>query len=178
MDYLACNLPAEAMEDLEAHWVEYWHGETLEAKLSRQICMFEHMVALKEDGIPCGDSNQSLISSPDLQGWMTFMDTSEDEILALLNGASIGPSYWNDPEENKRLLAETIFRDKSPSSPLPYIRMLRRMSKIKRRGWIKRGMEPSGVESNASHSWGVALICLLFSPKVCVVLCVFYDSLI
>merc|ERR1712225_216085 len=44
------------------------------------------------------------------------------------------------------------------------------MSTIKHKGWIKRGMhEPdvdaAHVESNASHSCGVAVICLLFSPK-------------
>ncbi|CZS92375.1 uncharacterized protein RAG0_02787 [Rhynchosporium agropyri] len=68
-----------------------------------------------------------------------------------------------------RLLDEVI-KTKSATSPLPFIRMLRYMSNIKRKGWIKRGMrEPdvdkAQVESNASHSWGVAVICLLCSPK-------------
>ena len=77
-----------------------------------------------------------------------------------------------------RLLDEVISKNKSATSPLPFIRMLRDMSAIKRKGWMKRGMDPSGVESNASHSWRVALICLLFSPKVCVTLHISLISLI
>ena len=80
-----------------------------------------------------------------------------------------------------RLLDEVI-EDKLATSPLPYIRMLRNMSTIKRKGWIKRGMhEPDvnarHVESNASHSY-VAVICLLFSPTVGVALAIFLISLI
>jgi hypothetical protein len=182
MDYLACNLPAETAKDLQACWTEYWDGETPEARLAHEVCAFEHMVALEEDGIARGDSTHPIISFPDLQRWMTFMDSSKNEMVDLQNGASLGSSYWDDdPEKNMGLLAEVI-EHKSASSPLPYIRMLRDMSAMKRKGWIKRGMDPSDeetdVESNASHSWGVALICLLFSPKVWVVLCIYLMSLI
>jgi len=97
-------------------------------------------------------------------------------ILRVFQGRSERPPehglYWvvlrEDPDENMRLLDEVI-KNKVATSPLPFIRMLKDMSTIKRRGWMKRGMDLSMVESNASHSWGVAVICLPFSPKVCVI---------
>ncbi len=167
IDYLACNLPAEAAKVLEDHWTEYWEGETAEARLAHDACVFEHMVALDEDGVASGDFTQPVISSPELRSWMSFMHSSKAESVDLQNNASFGISYWHpDPEESMRLLAEVI-KAKSISSSLVFIRMAKHMSTIKRRGWMKRGMDPSVVESNASHPWRVALICLLFSPKVC-----------
>ncbi|OBT63580.1 hypothetical protein VE03_07020 [Pseudogymnoascus sp. 23342-1-I1] len=171
MDYLACNLPLETANYLKAYWKEYWEGQTPEAQLAQEICAFEHMVALEEEGIPCEDSIQRILSSSHLQTWMALMDTSKDEMVALRNGASLGPSYWDDPEKNKLLLADVINTKKTASSPLPFIRMLRDMSTMKRKGWIERNMKEANVESIASHSWGVALICLLFSPKDKAVIC-------
>jgi hypothetical protein len=173
LDYLACNLPTGTAKDLEGYWSEYWDGKTPEARLAQEICAFEHLITLDEDGITIGDFYQSEISSPELQRWLRFLDSSKGEVKDLQNTAAFGSSYWKDPEENMRLLDEVI-KTKLATSPLPYIRMLRDMSTIKRKGWIKRGMhEPdvdvAHVESNASHSWGVAVICLLFSPKVGVV---------
>lgn len=172
MDYLACNLPTGTAKDLEGYWKEYWDGETQEARLAQEICAFEHLIALDEDGITFGDFYQSEISSPELQRWLGFLDSSKGEMKDLQNTAAFGSSYWKDPEGNMRLLDEVI-ETKLATSSLPYIRMLRDMSTIKRKGWIKRGMDAAHVESNASHSWGVAVICLLFSPKVCVVLFMF-----
>lgn len=182
MDYLACNLPTGTAKDLEGYWSEYWDGKTPEARLAQEICAFEHLIALDEDGITIGDFYQSEISSPVLRRWLGFLDSSKGEVKDLQNTAAFGSSYWKDPEGNMRLLDEVI-KTKLATSPLPYIRMLRDMSTIKRKGWIKRGMhEPdvdaAHVESNASHSWGVAVICLLFSPKVGVVLAMFLISLI
>lgn len=75
-------------------------------------------------------------------------------------------------------LAEVINKDNPAISPLPFIRMARSILAIERKGWMKRGMDPSNMESNASHSWGVAVICLLFSPKVYNVLRISFISLI
>lgn len=167
LDYLACNLPTGSAKDLEGYWSEYWDGKTLEARLAQEICLFEHLIALDEDGIIIGDLYKSEISSPELRRWLGFLDSSKGEMKDLQNTAAFGSSYWKDPEGNMHLLDE-IIKTKLATSPLPYIRMLRDMSTIKRKGWIKRGMDAAHVESNASHSWGVAIICLLFSPKVCV----------
>jgi hypothetical protein len=169
LDYLACNLPTDTAKDLEGYWSEYWDGKTLEARLAQEICAFEHLIALDEDGMAIGDFYESDITSPQLRRWLGFLDSSKKELKDLQNTAAFGSPYWEDPEGNMRLLDEVI-KTKSATSPLPYIRMLRDMSIIKRKGWIKRGMDAAHVESNASHSWGVAVICLLFSPKVCVVL--------
>jgi 5'-deoxynucleotidase YfbR-like HD superfamily hydrolase len=194
MDYLACNLPTGTAKDLKDYWSEYWHGKTPEARLAQQICAFEHLIALDEDGITIGDFYQSDISSPELRRWLEFLESSKGEVKDLQNTAAFGssywkdadgnmrPSYWKDADGNMRLLDEVI-KTKLATSPLPYIRMLRDMSTIKRRGWIKRGMDEPDVdaahlESDASHSWAVGVIGLLFSPKVCVVLSIFLISLI
>jgi 5'-deoxynucleotidase YfbR-like HD superfamily hydrolase len=169
LDYLACNLPTESAKDLEGYWSEYWEGKTPEARLAQDICAFEQLIALDEDGINTGEDDRSAISSSELRRWMDFLDSSKGEMKELQNTAAFGSSYWNDPEGNMRLLDEVI-KTKIATSPLPYIRMLRDMSTIKRKGWIKRGMDAAHVESNASHSWGVAIMCLLFSPKVGVAL--------
>lgn len=176
IDYLACDLPADTTELLQEHWREYWDGETKEARLSQEVCAFEHLVALNEDEIASGDLQQPIISSPELQRWIGCLDSSAKEMLGFYNGATFGSSYWQDPDENMRLLAEVMSKDNLATSPLPFIRMARYMSTIKRRGWLKRGMNLSDVESNASHSWGVALICLLFSPKACTILRISYLS--
>ncbi|KAH8591890.1 adenylate kinase-domain-containing protein [Bisporella sp. PMI_857] len=70
------------------------------------------MVALIEDGTASGDFTQPIISSPELQKWMTYMNSSHEEMIVLRNGASFGPFYWKNPEENMRLLAEVIGKTK------------------------------------------------------------------
>jgi 5'-deoxynucleotidase YfbR-like HD superfamily hydrolase len=163
---LACDLSPDTAQRVKDYWVEYWDKKTPEAQLAHEICAFEHIIALDEDGIPGANFTQYIISSPELQNWMKFVDASKKELTELQNSASFGSSYWNNPEENMRILDNVMSKDNLAESPLLLIRMLRDMSSIKRKGWIKRGMDSSVVESDASHSWRVALICFLFSPEV------------
>ncbi|KAH8593812.1 P-loop containing nucleoside triphosphate hydrolase protein [Bisporella sp. PMI_857] len=165
IDYLACDLSPDTAQKVKDYWTEYWDKKTPEAQLAHEICAFEHIIALDEDGIPGVNFTQYVISSPELQNWMKFLDASKKELTELQNAASFGSSYWNNPQENMRILDNVMSKDNLAESPLLLIRMLRDMSSIKRKGWIKRGMDSSVVESDASHSWRVALICFLFSPE-------------
>ena len=175
MDYLACNLPTHTAKVLKDYWSEYWARGTPEAQLAHQICAFEHLLALDEDRETGGDFYKPYISSPELKEWLELLDSSRKEMKELRNGASFGsaywkdpntnmllPAYWEDPERNMALLDEVI-KTKSATSPLAFIRMLRDMSNIIRRGWITRGMEQPISDSNASHSLFVGLIAFLFS---------------
>ncbi len=177
MDYLACNLPLATAKD---YWTEYWDRETPEGRPAHEICTFEHMVASDEDGVSCGNSIQPVISSPELLMWTTLLDSSKKEMVNLQNGASFRSSYWDQPEGSMSLLDEVVTGGNLASSPLPFIRMVRCMSAMKRKGWMLRGMDPliEDVESDASHSWQMSLICLLFSPKINVILCISLISLI
>lgn len=153
MDWLTCNLPAETADQLRAYWSEYWEGITREAQIVKEICVFEHLIALEEDGIGYEDLPRPNLSSPHLRQWIKDVESSEQEIADLKNDASFGFSYWDNPEVNRQLLVEVI-KKKSATSPLPYIRMLRDISFMKRRGWVARGIDPVKAESNAAHSWG------------------------
>jgi hypothetical protein len=99
MDYLACNLPTGPAKDPEDYWSEYLDGKTPEARLAQEICPFEHLISLDEDGITIGDLYQSNISSPELRRWMGFLDSSKEEMKDLQNTASFGSSYWKDPDK-------------------------------------------------------------------------------
>lgn len=93
MDYLACNLPTETAKDLKGYRPEYWDGKTSEARLAHEVCAFEHLIASEEEGITGGNSTRPAISSPELQRWMRFLDSSKGEKKDLQNMASFGPSY-------------------------------------------------------------------------------------
>ncbi|CZS92374.1 uncharacterized protein RAG0_02786 [Rhynchosporium agropyri] len=45
LDYLACNLSTGTAKDLEGYWSEYWDEKTPEARLAKEICAFEHLIA-------------------------------------------------------------------------------------------------------------------------------------
>lgn len=177
-DYLRCLLQttnstlAREFDDL---WSEYKQGESQVAKRVRDACTCAYAVQdEKSNGkIRTGEELSQLrkyVLSRDLGN---FMDLLLDEIKApnqtesatLMKAITVGQAYWKTPSESFELVSKAM--ETVPStSPLTFLRLIQRLPKIDRAGWVRRGINPTKVEKVSAHSWRMAILGWLLVPPV------------
>jgi 5'-deoxynucleotidase YfbR-like HD superfamily hydrolase len=177
-DYLRCLLQttnptlAHEFNDL---WSEYKQGESQVANRVRDACACAY--ALQDgnsDGIIRTSEELSqlrkFVFSLDLG---SFMDLLEEEIKApdqtesatFMKAITVGKAYWDVPPESFELVSKAMETILS-ASPLTFLRLTQRLTKIDRAGWVRRGISSSKVEKVSGHSWRMAILGWLLVPQV------------